>query len=927
MADSFECPVCLGSVPQSQSVVTECGHRFCASCLEEWVKGLALPGCPASSCPSQLTPKDVMAALCADPVAGAERARRLEEDLSGRAVLMLPGLISCKAEDCPNAVTCSPCSSPRTGEKWECGCGGPPLCSLCGELWHPGANACSDLPELRGRWLEWRSQGLDLARKHGPPRPPPTFQDILRRHGLASEGAAGGTEPATLDALASALRRAAADESATEGFASARASNAEQRRQLVADERYKAENCRHCPYCGRLVERRRGCDNMVCGDDFYGKNKQRGCRMQFKWSECRRYVPQIALGNPDADGDASLSAWLSEAEWRAQQTKTCGLCGRAGWVGPRLECLHCEALDVCVHCDLSGRLSSEHDKEHCFRVVWGDTELSVLRAEARAVETQAADRATELLAEQQRAREQWERDCCRRAWPVAFACCLLLLHMLVLFIPSALHIPEQVECSGWIARSCACGDAIVATAADGPVLDEWPTSDLLADCVPSAFYVSRHDTGSPHLGIAECTGFTHRYKLFGKHDQRGWLPVRADARNCGADFCIKMTSDRVPGATVGCWRRPIPDDGCFVMGREYLGADPVVDAGSFVTTVRWAGECTAGVEPGLVECGSPIRGHDWQEVAASAPAVQAAAAGFRAPNGGSCSLIRCHDLVSVVDFLSGPDKASEVDALRTAAAILALLSLACLIAMQAPVFIVAFCHSNGRCTRLRWSGEPLGGSHALPVEEAVKPEGDAGLEAGSLSQREPVYSDASSAASEVARPSFSPVIDCSLPRKADVRSSPASPGSLPSAAAAATSPTLGPGSLRPRSGSQSTAAETEALSPTHADGVSTAPDLTGDEEEALRGHRQSARVHRRNLTCFWAMVALNFLCGAMAFVLLEVARGTHMCQDDSQRLGDLVQSFGAPIWLFCVYAMVLMLAPCVATCVMTNVCLQVPEDA
>ena len=44
----------------------------------------------------------------------------------------------------------------------------------------------------------------------------------------------------------------------------------ERMRRLTADEEWKAEHCRVCPNCDRIVEKMDGCDTMVCGRNAHG---------------------------------------------------------------------------------------------------------------------------------------------------------------------------------------------------------------------------------------------------------------------------------------------------------------------------------------------------------------------------------------------------------------------------------------------------------------------------------------------------------------------------------------------------------------------------------------------------------------------------------------------------------------------------------
>ncbi len=58
---------------------------------------------------------------------------------------------------------------------------------------------------------------------------------------------------------------------------------------FIADERLKAEKCRLCNACGRVIERIAGCASMVCGADVHGGNRQSGCGASLNWDTMPRY--------------------------------------------------------------------------------------------------------------------------------------------------------------------------------------------------------------------------------------------------------------------------------------------------------------------------------------------------------------------------------------------------------------------------------------------------------------------------------------------------------------------------------------------------------------------------------------------------------------------------------------------------------------
>ncbi|CAF4753128.1 unnamed protein product, partial [Rotaria sp. Silwood2] len=60
--------------------------------------------------------------------------------------------------------------------------------------------------------------------------------------------------------------------------------------ELMNDEKYKADNCRLCPSCKRVVQRLEGCDSMICGQDAHGGNVQSGCGAKFNWAQAKQYA-------------------------------------------------------------------------------------------------------------------------------------------------------------------------------------------------------------------------------------------------------------------------------------------------------------------------------------------------------------------------------------------------------------------------------------------------------------------------------------------------------------------------------------------------------------------------------------------------------------------------------------------------------------
>lgn len=59
----------------------------------------------------------------------------------------------------------------------------------------------------------------------------------------------------------------------------------------MRDEAFKAQNCRICPHCKRVVQHMGGCSSMICGQNYHGGDKQSGCGKSFDWDQAEPYRP------------------------------------------------------------------------------------------------------------------------------------------------------------------------------------------------------------------------------------------------------------------------------------------------------------------------------------------------------------------------------------------------------------------------------------------------------------------------------------------------------------------------------------------------------------------------------------------------------------------------------------------------------------
>merc|ERR1712232_1306743 len=130
---------------------------------------------------------------------------------------------------------------------------------------------------------------------------------------------------------------------------------AQRKQDFLAMERWKAENCKMCPTCSKVMEKTGGCDSMKCGQDFHGGEVQSGCGATFKWSQAPAYVPQTAehldkrqveiRHKPPEDDALALQVW----EVRDMSFLRCEAC-MIGIQGPCFICTGCRMLTLCFSC-------------------------------------------------------------------------------------------------------------------------------------------------------------------------------------------------------------------------------------------------------------------------------------------------------------------------------------------------------------------------------------------------------------------------------------------------------------------------------------------------------------------------------------------------------------------------------------------------
>jgi hypothetical protein len=67
--------------------------------------------------------------------------------------------------------------------------------------------------------------------------------------------------------------------------------------EILADETFKAQNCKLCPHCQRVVQHLGGCASMICGQNYHGGDVQSGCGKAYTWTQALPYTP-IANAGP-----------------------------------------------------------------------------------------------------------------------------------------------------------------------------------------------------------------------------------------------------------------------------------------------------------------------------------------------------------------------------------------------------------------------------------------------------------------------------------------------------------------------------------------------------------------------------------------------------------------------------------------------------
>ncbi|CAF0918516.1 unnamed protein product [Adineta steineri] len=343
-----DCDICMEACPYDNIYVFDCAdsHKLCYTCYYQ-------------SCQTKMNNGEILTcAICTHPLKDGElnqlripfeelqkirdyQMKKTFEVYSSRT----RGIIKCPKQNCtwvaeaadPNErfrVTCLLCNNE--------------FCSLCNQQYHY-RTTCQQLPGITQRWFFW-------------------CQTERARY-LTMRAQQDATYGAQLDEY---NRRHTENENR----------NRDLRRrydELMNDEQYKAQNCRLCPSCKRVVQRLEGCDSMICGQDAHGGNVQSGCGTKFNWAQAQQYTPSttaqpkhkiVDLPKPD----------IPVVHHNGIKCDQC----QNDVNGIRFDCIHCPSLTFCEKCEEQATLNHSREnqdkkqQQHVFRLIMKPEEEATL---------------------------------------------------------------------------------------------------------------------------------------------------------------------------------------------------------------------------------------------------------------------------------------------------------------------------------------------------------------------------------------------------------------------------------------------------------------------------------------------------------------------------------------------------------------------
>mmetsp|Transcript_80070 Transcript_80070/g.141737 ORF Transcript_80070/g.141737 Transcript_80070/m.141737 type:complete len:653 (-) Transcript_80070:398-2356(-) len=295
------------------------GHRFCATCMRGTASAVAFPRCPQVKCSFELQAADLKLLKLSRKRLEAFERNQLSSAIEslgfgGSGRKSADRVVHCQRESCSNVMLVE---QGQGRQRFACPCGAPPFCTECGDAPYHFHGTCMQVSGLRRKWVDWVSKRRERGRMRS-------------------------------EALAALHHRCQTD------------------RNLRDDELWKAEHCRLCPKCNRVVEKLDGCNSMKCGQDCHGGNNQQGCGTTFNWAEAQQYTPLFQRSFKERNTFKVSPEEASKGKGLFHPGVNCKVC-KKGIFGPRFRCIHCESFDVCIDCEAQ---LDNHDLSHVFEIIY-----------------------------------------------------------------------------------------------------------------------------------------------------------------------------------------------------------------------------------------------------------------------------------------------------------------------------------------------------------------------------------------------------------------------------------------------------------------------------------------------------------------------------------------------------------------------------
>ncbi|KAL7564492.1 hypothetical protein ACA910_017958 [Epithemia clementina (nom. ined.)] len=302
-------------------------HFLCFDCAAAFVTVNKSPPirCCFQGCPHELIPQEIALALGRGSIpVGVQSPTYREIDALRRDYEIIKDPQSYASCPSPNCKWVMRRSSKGAIEQMTCPICNVTFCSNCSNLYHYHGTTCIEFQQMKRSWHNWFVYGKSLY-----------WKDSKNKRSLVA---------------------AIAEQQRVRNV----------QRTEMADERYKAAHCRHCPFCARLVERVSGCDHMVCGHDSEsGRNRQPGCRRMFQWNTAKPYQPITAGQN------VKYVTPREDYKRFHHVDKVCDQCGSTEIRGLLLECVNCPNYRICEKCDFYGGAQHRHVSSHVFSIQQG----------------------------------------------------------------------------------------------------------------------------------------------------------------------------------------------------------------------------------------------------------------------------------------------------------------------------------------------------------------------------------------------------------------------------------------------------------------------------------------------------------------------------------------------------------------------------